>query len=336
VGFTLDVDSGALPSVAGLPVSPDTRGGRRRDGVTPVGDQLRAERERRGQALEQVSDATRIKEVYLDALERHAWEALPADVFTRGYLRTYAHYLGLNEEHLLRAYARERRIAGGDSPASGSEEPDAARAFLERLAKTRGVAARRSGSRLKWIALGGMGVAALAAWTFVHPLRPVRHASTAMAVPSPTARTPVPAPPQTDVLAAVGTPSMLDSPKPQPPQPPQPSEQRSAHSLRIVEFGVGKGVRDHRLVGPGERFQEGSTVWFWTSVRGGQPGDKIHHVWRHEGRSIGVVELTMGGSEWRTQSHRSLPAGAAGHWTVEARDEGGRVIATMDFACVAD
>ena len=334
MGFTLDVDSGALPSIGGVPVAPETRGARRRDGVTPVGDQLRGERERRGQTLAQVSDATRIKEVYLDALEHHAWMALPADVFTRGYLRAYAHYLGLNEEHLLQAYARERRIAGGDSAATGSEEPDAARAFLERLAKTRGVDSRRSGSRLKWIALGGMGVAALAAWIFFHPLRPARDASTAMAVPSPTARTPVPAPPPTEVVAGVGTPSMLDS-TPQP-QPPQPSEQRSAHTLRIVEFGVGKAVRDHRLVGPGERFREGSTVWFWTSVRGGQPGDKIHHVWLHEGRPIGVVELNVDGSEWRTQSHRSLPAGASGQWTVEARDGGGRVIAAMDFSCVAD
>jgi hypothetical protein len=108
----------------------------RRDGVTPLGDQLRAARERRGVELDQVSTATRIRTTYLEALERHHWEVLPADVFTRGYVRSYAEYLGLDPEHLLKLYARERRVAGAD--ASSPSEPDAARAFLERLAKDAG------------------------------------------------------------------------------------------------------------------------------------------------------------------------------------------------------
>ena len=130
--------------VVELPVSPATRwaagarrSGSRRDGVTSLGDQLRAARERRGVTLDDVSDTTRIRTSYLEALERHHWEALPADVFTRGYVRTYAEYLGLDQEHLLKVYARERRIAGVDGSAtSEAEQQDAARAFLERLAQT--------------------------------------------------------------------------------------------------------------------------------------------------------------------------------------------------------
>jgi cytoskeletal protein RodZ len=147
----------------------------RRDGVTPVGEQLRAARERRGAALERVSEATRIRTRYLKALERHDWKALPADVFTRGYLRTYAQYLGLDPEHLLKAYARERRLAGLDDPTKRErDQHEAARAFLERLAETRRVQARRSGTRFKWIALGlsGAGVGALAVWAFLRLLAP--------------------------------------------------------------------------------------------------------------------------------------------------------------------
>lgn len=321
MGFALEANGVALQSGPGT-----ARGARPRDGVTPLGDQLRAERERRGQALGQVSGATRIRESYLEALERHAWEALPADVFTRGYLRTYAQYLGLNEEHLLKAYARERRIAGADGPSpSGKSETDAARAFLERLARTQGVEAR-SGARWKWIALGGIGVgvAALVAWPSFHPLGSVRVVPTSMAVPPPAARPAVVAPPPTDV------------PDVPPTAEPVPAELSSAGSLKVDEFGVGTGVLHHRLVGRGNRFREGTTVWFWTSVLGGRPGDKVRHVWLHEGRSIAVVELDVRGAEWRTQSQRPLPAGSTGDWTVEARDPEGRVIATMDFACVAD
>jgi hypothetical protein len=109
----------------------------------------------------------------------------------------------------------------------------------------------------------------------------------------------------------------------------------SASHLKVREFGVGTDVIDHRLVGRGERFREGTIVWFWTSVLGGQPGDKIRHVWLHGGRPIAVAELSVDGPQWRTQSHRALPEGLTGDWTVEAHDPEGRVIATVGFACVA-
>src|SRR5262245_24957417 len=106
----------------------------RRDGVTPLGDQLRAERERRGQVLEQVAEATKIRKTYLEALEGHDWKALPADVFTRGYVRSYAEYLGLDQEHLLKVYARARRIAGVDGPSTSERaQHESAKAILKKL-----------------------------------------------------------------------------------------------------------------------------------------------------------------------------------------------------------
>ena len=309
------------------------RAHRGRDGVTPLGEQLRAARERRGAVLEEVSEATRIRTHYLEALERHDWKALPADVFTRGYLRTYAQYLGLDQEHLLRAYVRERRLAGVDGPATqGRDEPDAARAFLERLAETKGIRVRRFGTRLKWIALGlsAAGIGALAVWAFLHLLWPAWSASTAMEAP-PRAEPPSAiAPPP-----AGATTSPASEPVPTPPselaRPPEPP---SASHLQVQEFGVGTDVRHHRLVGRGDRFRDGSTVWFWTNVLGGRRGDTIRHVWLHEGRTIDEAELPVRGAQWRTQSRRWLPKGSTGDWTVEARDSEGHVIATADFTCV--
>ena len=91
----------------------------------------------------------------------------------------------------------------------------------------------------------------------------------------------------------------------------------------------------HRLVGGGDRFREGTVVWFWTSVAGGRSGDKIRHVWLHQGLSVAEVDLKLKSAQWRTQSRRPLPKGLTGNWTVEARDAEGHVIASTDFTCVA-
>ena len=114
--------------------------------------------------------------------------------------------------------------------------------------------------------------------------------------------------------------------------PPEPS---SASHLSVEDFGVGTNVVDRRLVGRGDRFREGTVVWFWTRVLGGRPGDKIRHVWLHAGRSVAVAELDVNGANWRTQSRRPLPEGSTGDWTVEARDPEGNVIASAAFTCVA-
>ena len=297
----------------------------RRDGVTPLGGQLRAERERRGAVLEQVSEATKIQKTYLEALEAHDWKVLPAGVFTRGYVRTYAQYLGLDPEHLLKVYARELRIAGVDDPSTSERaQHDAARAVLEKLARTQGVETRRIGTRIKWIVLvlSGIGVTALAVWTFLPLLGPGRGESTTIEAPSLAERNAV----------AVPTPEELPAP---PAEPPGQTEPSSASHLKVGEFGVGTDVVDRRLVGRGDRFREGTVVWFWTSVLGGRPGDKIRHVWLHGGRSVAVAELNVNAAHWRTQSRRPLPEGSTGDWTVEARDPEGHVIASVGFTCVA-
>jgi hypothetical protein len=309
----------------------------RRDGVTPLGDQFRAERERRGDTFEQVSEATKIRAPYLEALEGHDWKALPADVFARGYVRTYAEYLGLDPDHLLKVYARQRRMAGADDA-----QRDADRAFLEKLAKAKGIESRRIGTRTKWIVLGlsGCGVAALAVWTFLHLLGPGRGESSAVEAASHPERNVVAALPVVAPTAIQPAPVPQAEPPGEPPaeptaEPPRQAEPMNASRLKVGEFGVGTDVVHHRLVGRGDRFREGTVVWFWTSVLGGRPGDKIQHVWLHDGRSVATADLNVNGAQWRTQSRRLLPEGSTGDWTVEARDPEGRVIASAGFSCVA-
>lgn len=74
----------------------------------PVGEQLRAARERQALELLTVARALRIPLKTLDALERGDFASLPADVYVRGFLKQYATVLGLDPVPLLRAAALER------------------------------------------------------------------------------------------------------------------------------------------------------------------------------------------------------------------------------------
>jgi cytoskeleton protein RodZ len=66
-----------------------------------IGGFLAAKRGERGLTLQQASSATRIRLEHLRALEAAEPELLRAPVYARGYLRTYARYLGLEEDSLV-------------------------------------------------------------------------------------------------------------------------------------------------------------------------------------------------------------------------------------------
>jgi cytoskeleton protein RodZ len=65
------------------------------------GENLRREREMRGVTLEEISDATKISVRALRAMEADQFEKLPGGIFTRSFVRTYAKYLGLDEEKIM-------------------------------------------------------------------------------------------------------------------------------------------------------------------------------------------------------------------------------------------
>lgn len=73
-------------------------------GYTGIGDELRQARIRRGRSIAQAHQATRIARHYLEALEEEDWGRMPAAPFARGFLSSYAQYLGLDDGPLLERF----------------------------------------------------------------------------------------------------------------------------------------------------------------------------------------------------------------------------------------
>jgi cytoskeleton protein RodZ len=85
----------------------------------PIGDSLREARTRRGLSAADVQKGIRIRERYLSALEEERWEMLPGEAYAKGFLRTYAEYLGLDGELYIDEY--NARLRGREDEPLGAE-----------------------------------------------------------------------------------------------------------------------------------------------------------------------------------------------------------------------
>ena len=71
-----------------------------------LGIYLRKSREERHIGLDEVAEATRIRRHNLEAIENDEWSKLPSQVFIKGFLKSYAEFLGLNKETVIHHYLR--------------------------------------------------------------------------------------------------------------------------------------------------------------------------------------------------------------------------------------
>ncbi len=72
--------------------------------MEPFGKYLKKAREKKKLSLEQIASQTRIQETHLRALESEDFANLPAKVFAKGFVRSYAKALGLDEEEALQGF----------------------------------------------------------------------------------------------------------------------------------------------------------------------------------------------------------------------------------------
>ncbi len=103
-----------------------------------LGERFRAAREARGLSLSDVAEQIRIRTVYLAAIEDENWNTIGAPVYIRGFIRTYARFLGIDPEEAVAAFNRTRPAPPPSAVAPAGESAPRA--------------ARVSGSALVWVA----------------------------------------------------------------------------------------------------------------------------------------------------------------------------------------
>ena len=83
--------------------------------MSALGETFRTARESQGFSLSDVTDRIHIRTVYLAAIEAEDWQAIGPAVYVRGFIRSYARFLGLDADAAVAQF--------GGGPATGSSAP---------------------------------------------------------------------------------------------------------------------------------------------------------------------------------------------------------------------
>ena len=84
-----------------------------------LGEKLRQAREERGISISEVAEQTRISPHYLDSIENDDYRTLPGGIFNKGFVKSYAKYVGIDEQEALQDYSQLISSQEGDV----SEDP---------------------------------------------------------------------------------------------------------------------------------------------------------------------------------------------------------------------
>ena len=81
-----------------------------------LGEELKRLREHKNLSIREVADATHIGGRFLQAIEADNYAILPGGIFNRGFVRSYARFIGLDEEQALLLYNQQLEAQGGETP----------------------------------------------------------------------------------------------------------------------------------------------------------------------------------------------------------------------------
>jgi cytoskeleton protein RodZ len=238
-----------------------------------VGEALRQAREARGISLAEAEEATKVRQKFLEALEQDDFGRLPGEVYRRGFLKSYAIFLGLDPEPLLARYRAQQAPAAppeAAAPAISAPHVPAATPPIRPLARPLGPTTPFN-MTIVWVPL--LVIALLVASFFLYqrygqPYSQRLWTLITRATPTPT---------------AVPTPTLVPTPSPTPiPQPtatpapsPTPTPVGLIVEVRLTEYTWLRVTVDDAVVFEGT--MDAGTVRSWAgrnrvAVRSGNAG----------------------------------------------------------------
>ena len=125
-----------------------------------IGNSLREARLRRRIEFAQAEQATKIRGKYLRALEDEQFDVLPAQTYVKGFLRSYAEYLGLDGQLYVDEY-NSRFVVG--------EEDTTARPRRSAPRPPRGAQVQSRVVLLTLLGIAGVTAIVIVAWTWGEP-----------------------------------------------------------------------------------------------------------------------------------------------------------------------
>ena len=271
--------------------------------MAAVGAYLRELRVKRGLSLDELARMTRVAPRYLEALESDALDALPAPVFTRGFIRAYCQALGTSPEDALARYdGREGQQALPAAPVSS-------RAVVapSRHGSADGEPRTRNAILVSFVLLVVLGIALFAVALVTQPAREQR----AERMSPPVA---APAPPAPSVAVITPAPEAATRPIPAPtvkPSAAKPTDQsRPAPAVPSVPAVPSAPAAAASAPPLPPMAQAGSRAWM-PQVQSATTG--VSTPYRLVARVSEPTWIRVRTEDGRT-SEETVPAGAVREW----------------------
>lgn len=71
-----------------------------------LGEKLKQAREARGISISEVAEQTRISPLYIESIENDNYKPLPGGIFNKGFVKSYAKFVGVDDQEALQDYSR--------------------------------------------------------------------------------------------------------------------------------------------------------------------------------------------------------------------------------------
>ncbi len=124
-----------------------------------IGNSLREARVRQGLDFPEIEQATKIRGKYLRALEAEQFDVLPAQTYVKGFLRSYAEFLGLDGQLYVDEYSSRFVVGEEERPARPRRAAP----------PTRGVQVQSRVLLLTLLGIGAVAALVIVAWTSGSP-----------------------------------------------------------------------------------------------------------------------------------------------------------------------
>lgn len=70
-----------------------------------LGEKLKQAREARGFSISEVAEQTRISPLYIESIENNDYKPLPGGIFNKGFVKSYAKFVGIDDQEALQDYS---------------------------------------------------------------------------------------------------------------------------------------------------------------------------------------------------------------------------------------
>lgn len=87
-----------------------------------VGYTLRQERERQNLSIEDIEEGTSIRALYIEAIEGGEYDKLPGKVYTKGFIKNYANFLGMDADAVVKEFQTDMATLEAEAQAAEAEK----------------------------------------------------------------------------------------------------------------------------------------------------------------------------------------------------------------------